>query len=155
MQAPVPAFRVSSDMDLAVPWVADDLLRLTREFGPWLKLANLFRTSSCSGLQRGRAQVRADSKIRKRGCRTTVIAFSPSIAGRRVGRPSNPRRSAGELERESPPRVMAESLKHFVLRSEARKLFRSFAKTARRLPTRCVRVRARACALVRQVHLSM
>ena len=46
LQAPVPAFRVSSDMDLAVPWVADDLLRLTREFGPWLKLANLFRTSS-------------------------------------------------------------------------------------------------------------
>ena len=43
---------------------------------------------------------------------------------------------------------MAESLKHFVLRSEARKLFRSFAKTARRLPTRCVCVRARARARV-------
>ena len=101
----MPAFRVSSDMDLAVPWVADDLLRLTREFGPWLKLANLFRTSSCSGLQRGRAQVRADSKIRKRGCRTIVIAFSPSIAGRRGcrtrgGPPHNARISAGDLERE-------------------------------------------------------
>ena len=33
---------------------------------------------------------------------------------------------------------MAETLKHFVLRSEARRLFRSFAKTARRLPTRFV-----------------
>ena len=41
---------------------------------------------------------------------------------------------------------MADSLKHFVLRSEARKLFRSFAKTARRLPTRCVCVRARVRA---------
>ena len=50
---------------------------------------------------------------------------------------------------------MADSLKHFVLRSEARKLFRSFAKTARRLPTRCVCVRARVRALVRQVHVSM
>ena len=57
--------------------------------------------------------------------------------------------------KETSGRVMAESLKHFVLRSEARKLFRSFAKTARRLPTRCVCVCARVRALVRQVHVSM